>query len=114
MCQVRVSLTDFPVYLGPSWDPRTKAANIMATFLKQQGGSVRVEDLRVLYDDYPGLKPALGPLQAFCKRHRSFVFQRRSPGNCALISLRALSASHLLAMSAGKGCRTEGLHTSAQ
>ncbi len=75
------------VYLGPGWDQRTQAANALGAFLRQRGGAVDVKDLRPLYAEIPFMKAGLGSLEAFCRRHSCFVFERRSKGTCAWVSL---------------------------
>ena len=82
-----VSLLSMPVFLGPSWHPRTKAANMLASLLNAQHGAVEVKALKSFYRDNPDLKLALGGLVAFCRIHPSFVYTKGCMGTPALLSL---------------------------
>ena len=83
-----VSLSVMPFYLAPSWHPKTEAANLLASFLQQQGGKFEVRALKSLYDDNPNLKKLLGNLQSFCDKHPSFTYNRRSGDFPTMLSLR--------------------------
>ena len=82
-----VSLTALPVFLGPSWYPRAKAATVLACFLQRSGGNAEVRSLKSLYDKHPDLKSALGFLGAFCHNHPSFAYHRASKDTPATVSL---------------------------
>jgi len=92
---MRSSLLDSPVFLGPSWHPVTQAVHTLAHFLCCHGGEVESKELKVLYDEHPSLK-TLGKLEAFCRRHPVFRFQKRCRESPALLSLGAVAAPVVL------------------